>query len=68
MVDYNSCDSPYKSVGKQGEEYYPSVVDTLRSLRAEIRSCKVENYRLVEAQETLARAQKKQVEVNATIL
>jgi len=38
MVGYNSHDSPYISVGQQGEEYSPSIEDTLRSLREEIRS------------------------------
>jgi len=56
MVDYSSCDSPYKSVGKQGGENSPSIEDTLRSLRENIRSCKADNDRLVEAQEILARA------------
>ena len=59
MVYYSSHDSPYKSIGKQGNVRSPSVEDTLRSLRAEIRSCKEDNDRLVEAQEILARAQKK---------
>lgn len=59
MVDYSSHESPYISVEKQGEEYSPGVADTLRSLRAKIRSCKADNCRLVEAQERLARAQEK---------
>ena len=61
MVDYNSRDTPYISVGQLGDGYSPSVVDTLRSLREEIISCKEDNDRLVEAQEIIARAQEKQV-------
>ena len=43
MVDYSSCDSPYRSVEQQGDEYSPDIVDTLRILKAEIKSCKVDN-------------------------
>lgn len=59
MVDYSSRDSPYKFVRQQGEEYSTDIEDTLRSLRAEIISCKVDNDRLVEAHEGLAVAQEK---------
>jgi len=64
MVDYSSCDHPYKSVRKQGEAYSPGIVDKLRRMRKEIRSCKVENDRLVEVQEILSMAKEKQVEPN----
>lgn len=49
MVDYGSCGSSYTSVGHQGEDYSPGIEDTLRNLRVEIISYKVENDRLVEA-------------------
>lgn len=49
MIDYSSHDSPYRSVGPQVEEYYRGIVDTLRILRAEIISCKLDNDMLVEA-------------------
>ena len=68
VVDYNSRDSPYILVGQQGDEYSLTIANTLRSLRAEIKSCKVDNDRLVEAQERLARAHEKHVEVNTVIL
>lgn len=55
MVDYSSCDSPYRSTRKKGGKHSPSISYTLRSLRAEIKSCKEDNDRLVEAQEILAR-------------
>lgn len=53
MVGYNSHDSPYISVGQQGEEYSPSIEDTLRSLREEIRSWKEENDRLLRLRKYL---------------
>lgn len=59
MVDYNSRDSPYKSVEKQGDEYSPDIANTLRSLNAQVRSFKVDNDRLGKAQERLARDQEK---------
>jgi len=49
MVDCSSHDSPYRSIGKQGEEYSPGIAGTLRSLREKIKSCKEDNDRLVEA-------------------
>jgi len=67
MVDYTSYDSPYILVGKQGGDNSPAIEDTLRNLRADIRSCKVDNDRLVEAQEILVKAHENKVEVNATI-
>lgn len=48
-MDYSSCDSPYKSVGQQGDEYSPDILNTLRSLREEIKSCKEDNGRFFEA-------------------
>ena len=67
MVDYSSYDSPYKTIRKQGGEYLPGIADTMMSWKAEIRSCKLDNDRLVEAQERLARDQEKQEKVNAMI-
>jgi len=49
MVDYSSCDSPCRLIWQHGDGYSPDIVDTLRSLRENIRSCKVDNDRLVEA-------------------
>jgi len=70
MIDYNSHESSYRpyvnsmegerSIGHLGEEYSPDIVDTLRSLRVDIRSCKVDNNKLIEAQKRLVRAQEKQ--------
>jgi len=60
MVDYSSRDSPYKLDKKHGDEYSPHVTDTLRSLKAKIRSCKVDNDKIIPSQERLARAQEKQ--------
>jgi len=59
MVDYK--DSPYGSDEKNGVGHSFDLVDTLRSLKEEIRSCKAPNDRIIQAQEKLA-------EVNATIL
>lgn len=56
MVDYISRDSPYRSIENKGDEYSPDIEDTLRSLKAEIRSCKADNNKLIESQEILARA------------
>ena len=55
MVDYK--DSHYESYEKHGGHSF-DLEDTLRSLKDERRSCKVENDRIIFAQE-------KQVEVNA---
>jgi len=63
IVYYSSHESPYRSVGKQGDEHSLGVADTLRSLRVEIRSCKVDDDKLVEAQERLGRAQEHQIEL-----
>lgn len=49
MVDYNSRDSPYRLIEYQGHEYSLDITNTLRSLKVDIRSCKAENDRLVEA-------------------
>jgi len=67
MVDYSSWDLSYISVGHQGDEYSLGIVDTLRSLRAQIKICKEDNDKLVEAHERLTRAHEKQ-EVNAMII
>lgn len=55
MVDHSSRDSTYRLVGQQGDEYSPDIADTLTSLRVEIKSCKVDNDRLLEAQERVAK-------------
>lgn len=60
MVDYSSRDSPYRSNKKHGDEYSPDMADTLRRLEAEIKSCKVDNDRIILSQERRARAQAKQ--------
>lgn len=43
-------------------------MDTSRSVRVEIRSCKYYNEQLIESKERVAKAQENQVEVNAVIL
>lgn len=58
MVDYKY--SPYESDEQSGGHSY-DLADTLRSLKKEIRSCKVDNDRTIKAQE-------KQAEVNAILL
>lgn len=68
MVDYSSRDSPYRSVGQQGDEHSLGIVDTLRGLKEEIRSCKENNDRLVEDQDILTRAQEKKIIVYLVIL
>jgi len=45
-------------IEQQGEGYSLDIVDTLRSLRKEIRSCKADNDRLIEARQILARPPK----------
>ena len=55
MVDYSSCDSPYRSVEWQGDEYSPNLADTMRSLKVDIKSCKAYNNMLIESPERLAR-------------
>ena len=59
MVDYK--DSPYKSDEQRGDGNSSDLTDTLRSLKEEIKSFKVENEKIMEAQE-------KQGEVNAILL
>ena len=56
MVDYSSYDSPYRLYEEQGEEYSPDIVDILRSIKVEIMSFKVDNYRIIQSQERLSRA------------
>jgi len=43
MVDYSSQDYPYRSDEQHGDGYSPDIADTLRSLKAEIRSCKADD-------------------------
>jgi len=47
MVDYSSQDSPYGSDEQRGVGYSSNLVDTLRSLKEEIRSCKKDNDRII---------------------
>jgi len=59
LVDYSSHDSPYRPyvksmewerlVEKQGEDYSLDQAYKLRSLRVEIRICKANNNKLIEA-------------------
>ena len=42
MVDYNSRDCPYWSDEQHGDKYSPHIADTLRSLKEEIRSYKID--------------------------
>lgn len=59
MVDYSSGDFPYSSDEQQRDEYSLNIVDTLISLKEEISSCKVDNDRIIQSQERLARVQEK---------
>ena len=59
IVDYK--DSPYESEEQYGVGNSSDLTITLGSLKEEIRSCKVDNDIIIEAQEKLA-------EVNAFIL
>ena len=59
MVDYK--ESPYESEDQYSVGNSSNLANTLRSLKEEIRSCKVDNDRIIQAQEKL-------VEVNAIIL
>jgi len=59
MVDYK--DSPYESEEKYGFGNSSNLGVTLRSLKEEIRSCKENNDRIIQARE-------KQEEINAVIL
>ena len=68
IVDYSSCESPYGSAQHQGDEYSPDIANTLRSLKAKIRSCKAENNRIIESHERLSITQEKKGEVNVVIL
>lgn len=66
MVEYSSHESPYniyvnsyeldRSVEQQGDDYSPDIVDTLRSLKEEIKSCKEDNSKLIEEHEIFSRA------------
>ena len=59
MADYKYY--PYESDEQHGVGYSSYFSNTLRSLKEEIRSCKADNDRIIQAQE-------KQAEVNAMIL
>ena len=47
MVDYK--DSPYESDKRRGVVHSSDLADTLRSLKEEIRSCKVDNDRIIQS-------------------
>ncbi len=47
IVYYNSQDSPYASNEKHGIGHSFDLVDTLRSLKVEVRICKVDNGRIM---------------------
>lgn len=49
MVYYSSQDSPYGSNEKHGVGNSSDLVDTLRILKAEIRSCKADDDRIMQA-------------------
>lgn len=61
MVDYGSRDSPYGSDEQHGVGHYFDLADKFRSFKAEIRSGKEDNDKIMQARE-------KQVEVNAVTL
>ena len=61
MVYYSSQDSPYGSDENRGLENSSDLADTLRRLKQEIRSCKVDNDKIMQVED-------KQVEVNVVIL
>ena len=68
MVDYSSRDSPYRSYEQPRKGYSPNIEDTLRSLKKEMLSYKVDKDIIIQSQERLAKVEEKQVEVNAIIL
>ena len=47
IVDYNSQYSPYRSDEQHGDGYSHDIAYTLKSLKAEIRSCKADNERII---------------------
>jgi len=59
VVDY--IESPYASDGQHGVGNSSELAYTLRSLKEEIRICKEDNEKIMQAQE-------KQVEVNVVLL
>jgi len=59
MVDYR--DSPYESDKQRSVGRSSDLANTLRSLKEEIRSCKADNDKIMQAQE-------KQAKVNAILL
>ena len=52
VVDY--IESPYVSDGQRGVGNSSDLADTLRSLKEEMRSCKVDNDKIMQAQEKQA--------------
>ena len=61
MVDYSSRDSPYGSYEHHGVGNSSDLVDTLRSLKVEIKICKEDNDKIIHAHE-------KKSKVNLVIL
>jgi len=59
MVDYK--DSPYETNEQRGVGNSSDLEDTLRILKEEIRSCKADNEKIMQAKENKA-------EVNAILL
>ena len=49
MVDDNSWDSRYRSHEKPRDEYSPDIENTLRFLKAKIRSCEEDNDKIIES-------------------
>ena len=47
MVDSSSRDSPYILDEQHGDEYSPDITDTLRSLKAKIKSYKADNENII---------------------
>jgi len=68
MLDYSSHYYPYISDEQHGNEYSPDIENTLRSFKADIKSCKSDNDNIIESWERISRSQEKKVEVNAIIL
>ena len=48
MGDYSSHDSPYILDEQHGDEYSPDIAVMMISLKAEIRSCKAENDKIIQ--------------------
>lgn len=62
MVDYSSRNTSYRSSKKDGDEYSPHIENSLRSLKEEIRSFKVDTDIIIQSQERFSRAYEKKEE------